>query len=71
MNKILVTLIVMMIRRYQKVAPYSLRACCRYEPSCSEFMIMAVQKYGFVSGVWKGIARIFRCRQPYGGVNYP
>lgn len=71
MKAFFVTLVVMMIRWYQRVAPQSLRACCRYEPSCSEFMILAVQKYGVVSGVWKGVVRSFRCRQPYGGVDYP
>ena len=34
---------------------------CRMEPSCSEYMILAVEKYGVMRGIIKGIGRIFRC----------
>ena len=34
---------------------------CRYHPSCSQYMIDAVRKYGPVRGVWRGIRRIGRC----------
>lgn len=35
--------------------------CCRFEPSCSEYFILAVRKYGGVVGCLKGLARILRC----------
>ncbi|MDW7994442.1 MAG: membrane protein insertion efficiency factor YidD [Gemmatales bacterium] len=35
--------------------------CCRFEPSCSEYLLQAVQKYGVVKGVVKGLGRILRC----------
>jgi putative membrane protein insertion efficiency factor len=34
---------------------------CRFHPSCSQYMIDAVRKYGPVRGVWRGIRRIGRC----------
>lgn len=34
---------------------------CRFQPSCSQFMIGALQKYGLLRGLWKGTARICRC----------
>ena len=34
---------------------------CRFVPTCSNYMIQAVQKYGAVRGSWKGIGRILRC----------
>ena len=34
---------------------------CRFEPSCSEYFIQAVRKYGPLSGSWKGVRRICRC----------
>jgi putative component of membrane protein insertase Oxa1/YidC/SpoIIIJ protein YidD len=37
---------------------------CLMYPSCSEYMVISVDKYGSVRGVWKGILRIFRCH-PY------
>lgn len=35
---------------------------CIYEPTCSHYMIGAVQKYGAIKGVKMGIKRIMRCR---------
>ena len=34
---------------------------CRFEPTCSAYFILAVQKYGAVRGAWKGILRVGRC----------
>ena len=56
---------------YKATAPMSLRNRCRFEPSCSTYMIMALQKYGFVIGLYKGIRRICRCHPPNGGEDLP
>jgi putative membrane protein insertion efficiency factor len=40
---------------------------CRYTPSCSEYTIEAIKKYGPFKGAIKGIQRISRCCPPYGG----
>ncbi|MGH8487499.1 MAG: membrane protein insertion efficiency factor YidD [Gammaproteobacteria bacterium] len=71
MNTFFVTLIVNILGWYQRVASKRLRACCRYEPSCSEFMILAVHKYGPLVGLWRGVLRLLRCRPPLGGADYP
>ncbi len=34
---------------------------CRFHPSCSQYMIDAVSKYGVGRGVWRGVKRIGRC----------
>lgn len=56
---------------YKAFAPMSLRDRCRFEPSCSTYMIMAINKYGLFRGVVKGLKRIRRCHPPNGGVDYP
>ena len=56
---------------YKAFAPMSVRGRCRFEPTCSTYMIMAIQKYGLVYGVFKGIRRVLRCKPPNGGVDYP
>ena len=56
---------------YKAFAPMKTRERCRYEPTCSTYMIMAIEKYGLFRGAAKGIRRITRCRPPYGGVDYP
>lgn len=34
---------------------------CRMEPSCSEYMILSVEKFGVSRGIFKGTRRILRC----------
>ncbi|MFN3870921.1 MAG: membrane protein insertion efficiency factor YidD [Aquificaceae bacterium] len=45
---------------------------CRYYPSCSNYAIMAVEKYGVFKGTLKALWRVLRCN-PFskGGVDYP
>ncbi|MCC8146514.1 MAG: membrane protein insertion efficiency factor YidD [Bacteroidales bacterium] len=44
-------------------------ASCRYTPTCSEYTIQAVKKYGPFKGGWLAIKRISRCH-PWGGHGY-
>lgn len=62
--------VIWLVKCYQHYAPDKVRLRCVFEPSCSEYMILAVNKYGLFRGVWKGIHRLFRCKPP-GGVDYP
>lgn len=59
------------IRIYQRYAPDSLRNKCRFEPSCSEYMIIAIEKYGLIKGLQKGICRLKRCNIDGGGFDFP
>lgn len=60
-----------LVLMYKAFAPLEVRGRCRFEPTCSTYMIMAIQKYGLVYGVFKGIRRVLRCKPPNGGVDYP
>lgn len=44
---------------------------CRYTPSCSEYAILAIEKYGAVKGAVLSIKRITKCKYPNGGEDYP
>ena len=63
-------IIIWIIHFYQHYAPDRIRLKCVFEPSCSEYMLLAVNKYGFFKGLYKGIKRLLRCHPP-GGVDYP
>jgi len=63
-----VTLIAV-VRAYQWLISPWLGPVCRFQPSCSHYMIEAVQKYGFLRGGWKGVRRIARCH-PFGPTGY-
>ena len=59
------------VLNYQKFAPEELRRSCLFTPTCSEYMLLAIDKYGFIKGVIKGVKRLLRCHPPNGGVDYP
>lgn len=65
------SLLILFVRIYQNYAPKKIRNACLFTPSCSEYMILAIKKYGSIIGVYKGIKRIFRCKYPNGGIDYP
>ena len=56
---------------YKAFAPESMRDRCRFEPTCSTYMIMAIRKYGLFIGLYRGFRRITRCKPPNGGIDYP
>jgi putative membrane protein insertion efficiency factor len=53
--------LVLFVRLYQVTLSPLLGRCCRFEPSCSQYFIEAVRKYGAVRGGWRGVCRICRC----------
>ena len=63
--------VIWLVHLYQNKASDRTRLKCMFEPSCSEYMILAVEKYGVVRGVFKGIRRLLRCHPPNGGKDYP
>ena len=62
---------VWLVRLYQVLAPERIRRKCRYEPSCSDYMILSLQKYGFLRGLVRGVQRLLRCKPPNGGSDPP
>ena len=60
-----------LIHLYQNKAKDETRLKCVFEPSCSEYMIAAIEKYGFFRGTAKGIKRLKRCHPPNGGFDPP
>ncbi|MCM8786009.1 MAG: membrane protein insertion efficiency factor YidD [Candidatus Omnitrophica bacterium] len=53
-------LVIKLIRFYQILFSPLLGNICRFYPSCSDFMIQAIEEKGF-KGIFIGIKRIFRC----------
>jgi putative membrane protein insertion efficiency factor len=49
------------VRFYQACLRPVLPSVCRFTPSCSEYFIEAVRKYGPLRGAWRGAHRICRC----------
>lgn len=54
-------LAIFFIKLYQKLISPLKPKTCRFYPTCSEYSIQAIQKYGFLKGSLKSIRRILRC----------
>ncbi|MGD9782868.1 MAG: membrane protein insertion efficiency factor YidD [Kiritimatiellia bacterium] len=50
-----------LIRVYQHTLKYLFGPCCRFEPSCSNYMLEAIRVHGVGYGVLLGLRRIGRC----------
>lgn len=61
-----------MIKIYQRNKPKGWLGCCIYEPSCSNYAIMALKKYGLFKGIKLTYLRIKRCDHNHiGGTDFP
>jgi putative membrane protein insertion efficiency factor len=55
------------LRLYKRFVSPILPSACRFSPTCSEYMIEAVDKYGVLQGVWLGLRRLLRCHPLHAG----
>ena len=55
-----------LIRFYQYAVSPLIPSRCRYTPTCSQYALEAVKKYGSFKGGWLAVKRIARCH-PFGG----
>lgn len=55
-----------LIRFYQYAVSPLIPPRCRYTPTCSQYALEAVKKYGALKGGWLVVKRIARCH-PFGG----
>ena len=63
------TLLILLVRAYQVALSPMFTGCCRFEPSCSNYMIEALQTHGVVKGLYLGMVRLLRCH-PFGKSGY-
>ena len=62
-------ILISLIRFYQRFISPLTPPACRFTPTCSQYTLEAIQKYGALKGTWLGITRICRCH-PWGGSGY-
>ncbi len=54
-------LLVLLVKFYQWFVSPVLPSHCTHTPSCSSYMIEAIQSHGVLRGVWLGVKRLLRC----------
>ncbi|KFL45599.1 membrane protein insertion efficiency factor YidD [Sphingobium sp. SA2] len=62
-------LLILIARGWQLGPSRILPPSCRFAPSCSEYAILAIRKYGAIKGSWLAGKRLMRCH-PWGGSGY-
>jgi putative membrane protein insertion efficiency factor len=64
---------VLPIRLYQLlVSPLLPANTCKFHPTCSEYAVLAIRRYGVIRGVPMAVRRLLRCHPwSHGGVDYP
>lgn len=67
--KFLRKIFILPIKFYQLSISPLLGSKCRYTPTCSHYMIDAIEEWGILKGGWMGIKRISSCH-PWGGHGY-
>lgn len=69
MRRVVSKIFILLIRFYQLSISPMLGQNCRYSPTCSQYSIEAINKYGALKGGWIALKRIFSCH-PWGGNGY-
>ena len=69
MKKIFSLIFIIPIKIYQILISPLLGPNCRFTPTCSQYTIEAIQKYGPLKGGWLGFKRILGCH-PWGGCGH-
>lgn len=54
-------MIIAIVKGYQWLMSPLLGNNCRYYPTCSSYMIQAIERFGVLKGVWMGLKRLGRC----------
>jgi len=67
--KLLAVPFILLIKIYQFLISPLFPSSCRYSPTCSQYTLDALKKYGVLKGGWFGVKRISRCH-PWGGSGY-
>lgn len=53
-------IIIKIIKNYQKI-PFKSHDSCKYIPTCSNYMIEALEEHGLVKGLYLGMKRLLKC----------
>lgn len=54
-------LLLSMIRFYRRYLSPLKPSCCRFIPTCSEYALVAIERFGAAKGTWLAVRRILRC----------
>ena len=65
LNFVIIQILVLPIKIYQKIISPFLGHSCRFLPTCSEYSIIALEKHGIFKGTFLSLKRLLKCN-PFG-----
>ena len=65
LNFVIIQILVLPIKIYQKIISPFLGHSCRFLPTCSEYSIIALEKHGIFRGTFLSLKRLLKCN-PFG-----
>jgi len=68
-KKVIVFLLLLPIKFYQRAISPLFPPSCRFTPTCSQYAVEAITKYGAIKGAWLATKRILKCH-PWGKYGY-
>jgi putative membrane protein insertion efficiency factor len=63
--------LIALIKFYRRFVSPAKPPCCRYIPTCSQYALEAIEKYGAPKGLWLAFMRFMRCHPFHKGVYDP
>ena len=61
------SIFILPIRFYQRFISPLFPGVCIYSPTCSQYAVEAIRKYGVFKGCWLGLRRVLRCNPLHAG----
>lgn len=60
-------ILIVLIKGYRKFISPLFPPSCRFQPTCSQYSLEAIERFGPIKGSWLGIKRILRCHPLHPG----
>lgn len=67
LSAMITNIFIVTIKTYRKFISPLKPPCCRFYPTCSEYAILSLKKFGFIKGSFRAILRILRCNPFFKG----
>lgn len=61
------SILIALVKFYRKKISPLRKPCCRFVPTCSEYALEAIEKYGALKGAWLALRRFLKCHPLHKG----
>ena len=66
-NSLIINIFIFFIRIYQRILSPLLGPKCRFTPSCSQYAVIALRRFGLIKGGWLMVKRVLKCHPLHEG----